>query len=149
MSVLIENYRGHDIYFDSDNERFSFHFDTGSWNQKQTFSACKKSIDDYVKENEKFEPFIVERLRGRLEQIKIVGIRKDRRFCFDNGGNVKGQVSNYDEPYWYAPNHLNVPIYERLYQIRKEIHELNEKERDIDNSIIKKTLAQIRKEIIK
>lgn len=148
MRVLIENYRGHAIVFDPENEKFSFSFDIENWNQKQSFSSCKKAIDDYVKENETFEPFLVEELEygTMLKQLNIVGIRNDGRFCFDNGGKDKGQISSYDERDYYLVNPANIPIYEQIQQLEKEINVLVEKQVRLRSGIVKKTLADIRNE---
>ena len=96
MNVLIENYRGIEIIFNNETERFSFTIDTGSWREKQSYAACKKNIDDYLKANATFEPFYV-RNKGTGDKIKIIGIRKDNRFIkqLPNGGN--DQISEYDE----------------------------------------------------
>ena len=96
MNVKIETYRGFDILFETDSERFSFNLDEGSWRQKQSYSACKKNIDDYLKENQNFKPFELESTTHPWEKITVTGIRKDGRFVIEKDG-IKDQLSTYDE----------------------------------------------------
>jgi hypothetical protein len=55
MGIKIETYRGFDIEFTPDKERFSFKLDGGKWHEKQSFSQCKKLIDEFWKEKRLFE----------------------------------------------------------------------------------------------
>lgn len=82
MKIVIENYRGWEIYFDTQKETFYAvlsEFDVDK--TKQSFAAIKKSIDDYIKENVNFKPFkaIVGGWGGYTIK-EFVGIRKDLRF---------------------------------------------------------------------
>jgi len=112
--ILIENYRGYNIYFDAANERFYTMIDDRKWHEKQSFSAAKKFIDDHVKANYKFEPFDVVKIgtiynnKGRL---KITSIRKDGRFVGEYKDGKKVQISDYEEKDWI----LDIPENEKHF----------------------------------
>ena len=95
------DYRGWEILFKTDEETFMVknlqdHFEK----EKKTFGACKKFIDDYIKNNANFKPVWVQCLpdmfRGKTK-LKIVGIRKDGRFVIENEKGENEQMSSYDE----------------------------------------------------
>jgi hypothetical protein len=130
MNVKIETYRGFDILFVTESERFSFDIDTGDWRQKQSYSACKKAIDDYLKANNTFDPFTVEDVSGSGSKITIVGIRKDNRFIYDTGNGIKQQLSEYDEKRYMLTNPENEPIKTEGKRLNQEIERLrNERDR--------------------
>jgi len=99
MNVKIETYRGFDISFNTDNSEFECAIKDRS-KESKSFEAIKKWIDEYLKDNATFEPFIVIRKpdswRGR-EWYKIIGIRKDGRFIAEGQKGEKEQISEYDE----------------------------------------------------
>jgi hypothetical protein len=100
MRVLIENYRGFDIWFDTDNEIFyaaSDSQDVGK--EKRSYSAAIKYVDDFIKENLVFEPFWVVNTEGTKK--RIVGIRKDGYFVEEKSDGSKSQFSSLDENYYY------------------------------------------------
>ena len=99
MRVLIEKYRGIEINFDTDKEIFETEVkDLGK--ESKSFAAAKKWIDEYLKDNAQFEPFYViadpNGYRANSERLKIVGIRKDGRFVYEENGEKK-QLSDYNE----------------------------------------------------
>lgn len=100
MDVLIENYRGFDIMFDKDNEKFTFSTDDIKWNEKQTYKACKTKIDEYLKENSGFKPF---QIRNADTILEVVGARKDGKFVIEKGGK-KEILSEYAESSWFIVN---------------------------------------------
>ena len=52
MKTLIENYRGFEIFFDTDNENFYSVSDKYDRQEtKKSYASAKKSIDDYIKYN--------------------------------------------------------------------------------------------------
>ena len=95
MKVLIENYRGFDIYFNTTQEMFEAEaesYDKGS----KSFAAVKSGIDEYFKNNSEFKPFkAIRKADGQL--ITIIGIRKDGRFNYEDSKGNKKQLSEYDE----------------------------------------------------
>lgn len=114
--ILIENYRGWEIYFDNDKENFyTSSDDYDRENTKTSYAATKKWIDDFIKENLKFEPIVVERKDYRgVSQIKLIGIRKDRRFIYEGENGKKEQLSEYYEKDYYLPSPLNEEINEKI-----------------------------------
>jgi hypothetical protein len=97
MEVLIENYRGVDVIFNTESQRFSFSFDEGKSHEKQSYSACKANIDKYLKDNQCFESITLRSDRDWNCTFKIVGIRKDNRFVMEYNG-VRSQYSDYNNP---------------------------------------------------
>lgn len=97
--ILIDNYRGFDIEFETSNEKFQCIITDELVKESISFSAVKKFIDDYKKTNQEFKPFYVESTPGGYRQnvkLKIIGIRKDGRFVAENSKGEKIQVSDYD-----------------------------------------------------
>jgi len=129
--ILIENYRGWDIYFDNDKENFYTASDT--WdrqNTKTSFAATKKYIDDFIKDNLVFEPIVVEKEEyGTPKQIKLIGVRKDGRFVYEGESGRKEQLSEYDERYYYLPSDENNILFSKIKE-QKVIEEKARKERE-------------------
>jgi hypothetical protein len=100
-SILIEKYRGFEINFNPDEEVFHSIINDEDGKRSKSFSAVKKAIDEYIKENENFEPFYVINIsnfqREFGEKLKIISIRKDGRFMFENKKKEKEQLSLYHE----------------------------------------------------
>ena len=99
--ILIDNYRGFDIEFETINEKFQCIITEEFVKESVSFSAVKKFIDEYKKANQNFKPFYVESTPSNYsfkdhKKIKIVGIRKDGRFVAEDINGVKFQVSDYD-----------------------------------------------------
>ena len=98
MKILIENYRGFDIEFDTDCEKFQCIGNEENTKKSTSFSAVKKFVDEYKKTNEGFKPFWVETLPTyyMIDKLKVVGLRKDGRYVAENSEGVKIQLSDYD-----------------------------------------------------
>jgi len=127
--ILIENYRGWEIYFDNDKENFYTSSDDYDREKTKTsYAATKKWIDDFIKENLVFEPIIIEKRDYRgLEQIKLIGIRKDRRFIYEGKDGKKEQLSEYYEKDYYLPDKSNDDIFKKI-DAQKQIKEAAELE---------------------
>jgi hypothetical protein len=56
-------------------------------------------IDDFIKDNETFKPIWVESKPNAYgeKRIKIIGIRKDGRFVYEDAKGEKKQLSDYNE----------------------------------------------------
>ena len=107
MRTIIENYRGVEIFFDTDNERFSFSFDDARWNEKQSYSAAKKKIDDFIKETHAFTPFkAISRGDNNLVVVDVVSVRKDGDYMIkDEKGNISKLGQYYEQEYvMYSPS---------------------------------------------
>jgi len=136
MKVKIEDYRGFEISFDNEGEVF---YTLGSsWDvecTKKSYAAVKKWIDDYIKDNSEFKPFFIEQKESSWKEhkkLKIIGIRKDGRFVFENSKGEKEQLSEYDEKDYilYNPDNdaINAAINELKLQ-RDAIDKLIDAER--------------------
>ena len=96
--ILIETYRGFDIEFDTNCEKFQCICTEENAKESTSFTAVKKFVDDYKKTNQDFKPFWVEPTpesykRGKL---KVIGVRKDGRFVAEDSKGNKGKISDYD-----------------------------------------------------
>jgi hypothetical protein len=96
--ILIETYRGFDIEFDTNCEKFQCICTEESAKESTSFTAVKKFVDDYKKTNQDFKPFWVEPIPERYKnsKLKVIGVRKDGRFVAENSKGEKFQISDYD-----------------------------------------------------
>ncbi len=143
MRILIENYRGWDIFFDTIEENFyskSDEYDTQS--SKKSFASAKKYVDDFIKENATFKPLFVHQIHDR-KIVEITGIRKDGRFI----SKELGQISAYSDGHYFLVDQKNDPIFYEIDILKTEIEKLKDKRIDLENTIIKKTLTDIKKEL--
>jgi hypothetical protein len=149
MKIEIEDYRNWTIYFDTGVENFYCHSNQYDYQQtKQSFSACKKYIDDFLKDNTEFKPFWVESIPGGIgERLKIIGIRKDGRFMSEKPDGTKGQVSDFNLKRYMLLVDENKQYWDELQKKRQEIEELRLEEKAIYTKFKVKTLEQIKKEL--
>ena len=135
MRVFIENYRGWDIYFDTEQEDFytvSNQYDDQK--TKKSYATTKKFIDEYIKENQSFKPIKVMKMKTMYSEeknITLIGMRKDRAFMYEDEKGNKGQLSKYDEKDFFIIDERNVVHFEeleRLYSESKKIQKLIEEE---------------------
>jgi hypothetical protein len=126
MNVKIEDYRGFEIIFNTETERFSFTLDEGHWAEKQTYAVCKKNIDDYLKANIEFKPFKV-RSFTQNNISTIIGIRKDNRFIILDESGRKDQISEYDEKNYIIYDEKDNAVYDVIRDIHKQEQVLREK----------------------
>jgi len=147
MRVLIENYRGWEIYFDSESEDFytvSNQFDRQS--TKKSFASTKKHIDDFIKDNSDFKPFYVENENG-TKKLRIVGVRKDGRFYSEDENGKKEQISQYSESDLFLVNEDNVPVFKELSQLKKQEEEIRLKIKETSKKLIKIDLKEVRENL--
>lgn len=140
MKVKIETYRTFDIEFDTDYEKFQCIVMDGTEKESKSFSAVKKFVDEFWKENNKFKPFKAIHIgwRGEVDLIEIVGIRKDKRFV-KKKGLVNQQISEYDEEKYYVLNSATKEILDELQRTKVERNKIT-KEYD---SVIDKLTEQL------
>lgn len=152
MRVLIENYRGWEIHFDTDKEEFytiSNEYDTDK--TKKSYAASKKFIDDYIKENSEFKPIKVEKHPSHYnnrEVITLIGIRKDGAFMYEDKNSKKGQLSTHNEKDYFLQNHLNEPIFEAIEALNIKINELRQQVKEQEKLLIKVDVKQFRKNLL-
>ena len=148
MRVLIENYRGWEIFFDTDKEIFysaSDEYDSAM--TKKSFAASKKSIDDFIKENTNFKPFWVEKfgyMSRSWDKIKIIGVRKDGNFVYLDKKEKPAVVSKYDENDYILVKEENTPVFEKLCSFSAQIEELKAQSTEVEKQVIRETLKSIK-----
>lgn len=133
MKVLIENYRGFEITFDTETNQFlAYSNEKDVEQEKRSYPATKKWIDDYVKENANFKRVLVCPVLGSYRmgegKFTLTGIRKDSAFMAEN---AKGtfQVSKYDEEKYCIWDKSHDDIKDKYDNYNKQIDELK-KSRD-------------------
>jgi hypothetical protein len=146
--ILIEEYRKWEIFFDTDKEEFytvSNEYDRD--NTKKSYAATKKFIDDYIKDNYKFQPIKVQNhptIYGEARVITLIGIRKDGLFmCEENGKKI--QFSKYDENSYFLVNSDNDVIFEEINKLVIERNLIDKKVKEFQDKVIVFTVADYKK----
>lgn len=135
--ILIDTYRGIEIYFNLDKEAFYASIDDPSYSKdRQSYAATKKAIDEFIKENSEFKPFFVERKGHRgIETLKIVGIRKDGAYVYEDEKGAKIQLSKYSESDYYISSPELKEIVKKIDALKEKIAPLEEEKRQLENEI--------------
>lgn len=122
--ILIENYRGFDIEFDTSCEKFQCVATDEDVKESTSFTAVKKFVDDYKKINQDFKPFWIEPNPSSYfkskDKLKVVGIRKDGRFVAENSKGEKQQISDYNLTDYIIFKIENEPILKSLKELNAE-----------------------------
>lgn len=128
-TVFIENYRGKDIFYSTRNEKFFADIDEGK--EKNLIHLIRKDVDDYIKANQNFKPFVAfdyksfESIFGNVKKKTITGIRKDKALqCADNtqiSNNDLDDSRSYSPCTWYI---LNEDVEKHCMKSIKEEQEL-------------------------
>lgn len=149
MNVTIETYRGFEIIFNTESERFSFSIDEGSWMEKQSYAACKKNIDDYLKANMDFKPFFARNINGG-NTIEIVGIRKDGRFIKKCKDGKLEQLSDYYIKDYILLEEKNEINFATIASLELQIEEIEKKIKEQRSIIISTsvTLEEKKKQLL-
>jgi hypothetical protein len=153
MKIEIDEYRGWTISFDTEKETFYCYSNLFDKDEtKKSFSSIKKWIDEFIKENVKFKPVLAE-LKPDLyaglnkEKIKLVGIRKDGRFIYEDEQGKKGQLGEYYEDKYilYDPNN---EIYKKQAKdLEDQISVLNNKRTVVLKNIVGIDLREYKKQL--
>ena len=154
--ILIDNYRGFDIEFETINEKFQCIITDELVKESISFSAVKKFIDEYKKTNQEFKPFFVEstpdRYSSKNSKLKIIGIRKDGRFVAENSNGEKIQVSDYDIKDYMLYKQENESALKKLSDLSDKIEiqrlENNQNRKDIISTINIITLKDFKSTLI-
>lgn len=116
--ISIDFYRGWEIFFDTDEEKFlAMSEDYNRQETRGSFAAAKKWVDDFLKENEKFVPFDVHTWSGgrRGPTLKVIGLRKDGRPATEDADGNKGQIGSYHYSGEYILlNPANAPVFAEI-----------------------------------
>jgi len=146
--ILIENYKGWEIYFDNNKE--NFYTSSDSYDReciKTSYAAAKKYIDDFIKDNITFEPIVIEKKDHRgATQIKLIGIRKDGRFVYEGKDGKKEQLSEWDEKYYYLPTEENNEALKKIAEKQQIIDDISLEISALEKEIIKTPIIQQLKE---
>ena len=124
--ILITNYRGFDIEFDTDYEKFQCIITEERAKESNSFFAIKGFIDDYKKNNQDFKPFWIESMPNSYRnkgKLKVIGIRKDGRFVTESKDGKKEQISDYDISNYMIVKPENESILSELSTLKNEIEQ--------------------------
>lgn len=148
MRVLIENYRGWEIYFDTDKEEFySISNEYDKQETKRSYASSKKYIDDYIKSNNVFKPIKVQKMPTMFSEgkvITLIGIRKDKAFMYEDEEGRKQQLSSYDERDYFIVDSRNDVHFKRIAELAIERKRIDDEVKQIEKSVIKVDVKQIR-----
>ena len=152
MRVLIENYRGWEIYFDTEKEEFytvSNEYDKQE--TKRSYASSKKYIDDYIKSNNVFKPIKVQKMPTMFSEgkaITLIGIRKDKAFMYEDEEGRKQQLSSYDERDYFIVDSRNDVHFKRIAELAIERKRIDDEVKEIEKSVIKVDVKQIRQNFL-
>jgi hypothetical protein len=152
MRTLITEYRGWEIFFDTDKEEFytvSNQHDKD--NTKKTFASTKKFVDDYIKENNSFKPILVQKepsMFNNGEIIKLIGIRKDGDFMYEDKDGKKQRLSSYNEKDYFLINPENDEAFKKIAELEKKRDEIGSEIKEIKKTIIKVDVRQVKKNLL-
>lgn len=152
MRVLIEVYRKWEIFFDTNKEEFytvSNEYDTEK--VKRSYASSKKFIDDYIKENQDFKPVWVQNERdsfANLDKKKLIGLRKDGAFMYEDAKGDKHQLSKYNEKDYFLVNEANDPIFKAIEDLEDQRDALFQKIKELRTQVIKVTVKQFKEEYL-
>lgn len=139
--VFIAEYRGFEIFFDANKETFSYNSD--SWDAekhgKKSFAVVKKEIDEFIKNNSGFQPFLVQCIKwadqkplSSSEGLALVkGVRKDGVFVLEDGS----LVGKYDEKFTYLVDESNESVFEELKVLVEEKNRLKKELGEVERVI--------------
>lgn len=151
MRIEIEKYRGWEIYFDTDKENFytiSNEYDTQS--ERKSYASAKRYIDEYIKENNQFNPIEVQTMPsmfGNGQKIKLIGIRKDKAFMYEDEEGKKHQLSSYSEKDFFIVDSQNDPYFKRIGELAIERKKIDAECKEIEEKVIKVFVKDIRTRI--
>lgn len=89
---LIETYREHQIWYNADSDKFTVELlIEDSWREKgrKSLKDCRKAIDEHIKANAEFKPFICLHIAwGNANIVRVLQVRKDGGLLLDEGQGV-------------------------------------------------------------
>ena len=114
---------------------------------KKSFISAKQYIDDFIKNNLEFKPVWIEtppNLYRNHSKIKLIGIRKDKRFVYEDKDGNKKQLPDYCEKDYILCNEANDAPYAELEECKKRKELIDEEMKVIETKIIKVGLAELK-----
>ena len=152
MRTLITEYRGWEIFFDTDKEEFyTISNECDKDITKKSFASTKKFVDDYIKENNSFKPILVQKETSMFnngEIIKLIGIRKDGDFMYEDKDGKKQRLSSYNEKDYFLINPENDEPFKKIAELEKRRDEIGSKIKEIKKTIIKVDVKQVKKNLL-
>jgi len=153
--ILIKTYRGFDIEFDNNYERFECVITEDVRKASTSFAAVKAFIDDYKKANQDFEPFFVfgmPSFYSTYKSLKVIGIRKDGAFVAETSEGKKVQISEYDQERYMLEDKHNEPILKDILALEAELEltksRLNREMKQLNASLKIQTLKQFKTNLL-
>lgn len=151
MKIEIENYKGWDISFDTNKEAFYCHSELYDKDQNKTsYSAVKKFIDDFIKDNQKFNPVWIQSKPGSHhgeKKIKLIGIRKDGRFIYENSKGEKKQLSDYNEKDYILYDEKNDKFLSEADALNNKIEEIRLQIKNVLSNVTGVELTEYKKQL--
>lgn len=152
MRTLITEYRGWEIFFDTDKEEFyTISNEHDKDITKKSFASTKKFVDDYIKENNSFKPILVQKepsMFNNGEIIKLIGIRKDGNFMYEDKDGKKQRLSSYDEKDYFLINPENDEPFKKIAELEKRRDEIGSEIKEIKKTIIKVDVKQVKRNLL-
>lgn len=152
MKIEIDEYRGWEIFFDTEKEMFytvSDMYDTDK--DKKTYSGIKTFIDEFIKDNLKFQPVWIERPETgwrSYEKIKLIGIRKDKRLVYEDNKGKRCQLSEYDEKDYILCNKANDEIFRKIKEHKDKVTVIENEIKKLEESIISVGIESIKSQYL-
>lgn len=148
MKVLIKNYKGWNIFFETDIDMFytvPTQYVTDQFHCS-TFSCVKEFIDKYVKSNKEFKPIHVERyppVGGVRVTGKLTGMAEDGHFMLEVADAEPTILSQHSELSWILINEHNNQKLDQIERLYAEIASAEDNIKTIQQSAseIKKTMV--------
>lgn len=152
MKAEIEIYRGWTISFDTEKETFYCHSEQYDKDEnKKSYPATKKWIDDFIKENETFKPVWIETKPNSYstkQKVKLIGLRKDGRFVYEDEKGEKQQLSEYNEGDYILYDEKNEKYKTEAARIYNQIDELTSERKSILAKITGIDLVDYKKQLL-
>jgi len=154
MRTEVDKYRGWEISFDTETEKFTAYSNLHDLEiEKGSYASVKKRIDEFVKENDTFKPYYIvptpdHRMYFGKDKIKIIGCRKDGVFVYEDNKGKKYQLSKYHEKHYmlYHPdNEAVLAHYDEMIAAAEDIRK--EANKYLQEKCKIKTIEDIRKEM--
>lgn len=134
MNKEIEVYRGFEITINTETGKFnswSDRYDTEF--SKPSLISARKGVDEYIKNNNKFKPFKIQKVFNYGSEVEllgevltIVGIRKDSGLVYESEGKKK-YVSKSDFRYFALHDSGNTVLKEDLNILELNFDEVRKK----------------------
>jgi hypothetical protein len=153
MKAKIETYRGVDIYFETNSEKFICEVADEMKIDKNSYKSTIDAIDNYFRENKNFKPIKVitnpAEMYGGIGSglYTIIGIRKDGRFIYeDDKGNKRQLAEHYEKSViLYSPEMDNQLV--QIAYLETLVDEANQRLREAKEKVKGITLREYKRNL--